>query len=392
MYLDLLLFFIGILAFSAISRPVEKGWITGPMLFIGFGFIIGNGGFGLLSFSPDSESLKLLAELTLAIVLFNDASGLPLKQLVIKPYLPARLLLIGLPLTLGISYFIGTLIFDSFSWVEVALLGIALAPTDAALGQAVVKHPNVPETIREGLNAESGLNDGICVPILLLFMAFANNKVGSDVGTEAFILFAKEVGIGSIVGIGIAFLGYRIIKSTDLKNYFSHTWRQVPMFSIAIICFAAAQYLHGSGFIASFIGGLFFGYISKGQYKDMTEISENAGDLLSLVTWVLFGAVILQSVKIITIEIVLFATLSLTAFRMLPVFLSLTGTKLSTQKKLFTGWFGPRGLASIVFAVMILDTKVPHLQAIESTIALTIFGSVLLHGVTANYWSKSLSP
>lgn len=381
---------MGILAFSTISKPVENSWVTGPMLFIAFGFIIGSNGFSLLSFSPNSASLKLLAELSLAVVLFNDASGLPLSQLFKTPRIAFRMLFIGLPITITLGYFCGIWIFDSLSWVEVALLAVALAPTDAALGQAVVKHPNVPKNIREGLNAESGLNDGICVPILLLFVSIAQHTTGDSIGEEALTLFIKEIGIGAIVGIIIAFLGYKLLKLTDTFKGFNHTWRQVPVFSIAIICFSSAQFLHGSGFIASFLGGLTFGYLSKMEYEDMTLISENAGDLLSFVTWVLFGSVLVQSLSVLTFEIVLYSILSLTILRMLPIFISLTGTPLSTERKLFLGWFGPRGLASIVFAVIILQNTLPGLQTIISTIALTIFLSVIFHGITANFWGNRL--
>ena len=393
MYQDLAILALFILVYSAIAARVERTWVSGPIVFAIFGLLIGPVGLDLLSFKADGETIRTLAELTLALVLFTDAAGADLPVLRRTEALPTRLLLIGLPMTILLGFGVGVLLFEKLSLFEVALLATMLAPTDAALGKAVVTNEAVPNAVRQGLNVESGLNDGICVPILFVFLALATGK-GGEGGTWqlAMVLVAKEIGIGLAVGLVLTTMAALLLKFAKGQQWLTHTWIQVPVVALAFGCFAVAQFLGGSGFIAAFSGGLLFGGLAKQHREELLLAAESTGDTLALITWVIFGsAVVGQAVGHFSWLILLYAMLSLTAIRMLPVFVVLTGLGVSNEGKLFMGWFGPRGLASIVFGVIVLNANLPNSGPIAMTVVCTIMLSILTHGVTANPWAKAYS-
>ncbi len=386
MYENLAILAVFIFFYSLASGGLERTPINGAVVFTAFGLALGPLGLGVLSLSVDMEGLRTLAELTLALVLFTDASNANLGVLKRSIGTPERLLLIGLPLTILLGFGVGMLVFDGLTLLEVAILATMLAPTDAALGKAVVTNAAVPSKIREGLNVESGLNDGICVPILFVFLALTA-ATGAETSTPvlALKLVAEEIGIGVAVGVGLTVLGSRLLKVFAAKGWITETWRQLPVPALAVACFAVAQWLGGSGFIAAFAGGLLFGGLAKDHKPRLLLAAEGTGDTLALITWVVFGAVVVgQSVGSFSWEVVLYAVLSLTVVRMVPVFLVLTGMQLRADEKLFMGWFGPRGLASIVFAVIVLNEHLPGGGTITMTVVCTIMLSIVAHGLSAN--------
>jgi len=389
-YKDLAILALFILVYSSVAGRVERTWVSGPIVFTIFGLLIGPVGLDLISFKADKEALSTLAELTLALVLFIDAADADMGVLRKTKALPIRLLLIGLPLTILLGYGVGVLLVEKLSLFEVALLATMLAPTDAALGKAVVTNEAVPDPVRQGLNVESGLNDGICVPILFVFLALATGKGGEGGPWNlAMMLVAEEIGIGLAVGLFFTTMAGWLLKFAKGQQWLTHTWIQVPVVALALGCFAVAQFLGGSGFIAAFSGGLLFGVLAKQHREEFLLAAEGTGDTMALITWVIFGsAVVGQAVGQFSWLILLYAVLSLTLIRMLPVFLSLTGTGMSTEGKLFVGWFGPRGLASIVFAVMVVNANLPNSGLIAMTVVCTIMLSILAHGITANPWAK----
>jgi NhaP-type Na+/H+ or K+/H+ antiporter len=379
------------LVYSAVAGALERTWISGAIVFTAFGLLVGPMGLGLLTWDTDRETMRSLAEVTLALVLFTDAAGADISVLKKARGLPVRLLLIGLPLTILLGFGVGVLLVDSLSLFALAVLATMLAPTDAALGKAVVSNAAVPDDIRQGLNVESGLNDGICVPVLFVFLALALDKAG-DAGpwTLAVKLVAEEIGIGLAVGIGLTFVAAKLLKFARQRNWLTHTWIQVPVVALALACFAVAQALGGSGFIAAFSGGLLFGILAKDLREEFLLAAEGTGDTLALVTWVVFGsAVIGQAVGNFSWLILLYAVLSLTLIRMLPVFLALAGSGIDTEGKLFIGWFGPRGLASIVFAVIVVNSNLPNSGTLAMTVVCTILLSIIFHGITANPWARA---
>ncbi|MEJ2429066.1 MAG: cation:proton antiporter [Deltaproteobacteria bacterium] len=391
LYLDLAILALFILGYSLVAGRVERTWVSGPIVFTIFGLLIGPVGLDLLSFKADGETIRTLAELTLALVLFTDAADADMDVLRRTETLPVRLLLIGLPLTIVLGFGVGVLLIEKLSLFEVALLATMLAPTDAALGKAVVTNEAVPDAIRQGLNVESGLNDGICVPILYVFLVLAMGKGGEGGPWQlAVVLVVKEIGIGLAVGLVLTTLAALLLKYAMRQQWLTHTWIQVPVVALAFGCFAIAQFLGGSGFIAAFTGGLLFGALVKPHRDEFLRAAESTGDTLALITWVIFGsAVVGKAVGYFSWLDLLYAVLSLTLIRMLPVFLVLSGTGMSTEGKLFMGWFGPRGLASIVFGVIVLNANLPNSGPIAMTVVCTIMLSILTHGITANPWAKA---
>lgn len=385
-----------LLVYSLIAGRFESRLINGPLLFLLMGWLLGPGGIELLSLSIDSDGIKLLAELTLVIVLFSDAANTNWQVLLANRSLPIRLLLIGLPLTLLAGTLFGRWVYPDLPLLELAILSTILAPTDAALGKAVVSNPAVPAPIREGLNQESGLNDGICVPVLLLLLALiAPTEQHSGTGLLAITLLLEEIGIGLLVAWGLTTFTLRLLKTSYLNGWQLPLWRQLTMPGLALLCFALAQTLGGSGFIAAFVGGLLMGR-KLGEHKHAyLDSCEGYGDLLSVVIWMVFGATLMPMLaELLHWQYWLYAAASLTLLRMVPVWLSLLGTGLKLELKLFIGWFGPRGLASIVFAVMVLQNEPALLgqRPIIATVLCTIILSVILHGLTANPWVARFKP
>ena len=395
MYETLAVLALFIMVYSSVAGAVERTRISGPIVFTCFGLLIGPAGFALLDWDTDRELIRNLAEVTLAMVLFTDAAGADVRVLKNTTGVPARLLLIGLPLTIALGFAFGTLLIEHPSLFALAVLATMLAPTDAALGKAVITNEAVPDEIRQSLNVESGLNDGICVPVLLLFLALALDTTG-DIGPLplAAKLVVEQIGIGLAVGLVLTFIAVRLLKFARDRQWLTKTWTQIPILALALSCFAVAQYLGGSGFIAAFSGGLLMAFMDKHLSREVKEeyllASEGAGDTLALITWVTFGsAVVGQALGNFTWNILLYSFLSLTVIRMLPVFLCLTGSGIDTEGKLFIGWFGPRGLASIVFAVMVVNSELPDSGSLAMTVVCTIMLSIVGHGITANPWARA---
>lgn len=359
-------------------------FLSGPIIFVSFGFVMGPGVLGFLELSMDNEFISVLAEFTLALILFSDASLLKVEDIKKNIKIPERLLKFGLPLTILLGLFAAKLIFTEFSWLEALILAVILAPTDAALGKPVVSNKAIPKNIRIGLSIESGLNDGLCVPILLICFAFTKETTtGGDIVKHLY--FLRTIGIGVSVGCGLALLGSLIVKIIIKARLANASWIKLIPVTLAITIFSLAQLLGGSGFIACFSGGVLFGILARRYNLQLGTEAEGIGDVLSLITWVVFGAVIVAKFfSVVDLSIVFYALLSLTLVRMIPVSLSLTRLKINHPSKLFIGWFGPRGLASIVFIIMALKYDLPHIETIAMVGVGTILMSVVLHGLSAN--------
>lgn len=392
MYQNLAILAGFVLVYSAVAGRLEKMPVSGAIVAMGFGFACGPLGLGIFTPLVDEELLRVLAELTLALVLFTDAANANLSVLKVSLQLPQRLLLVGLPLTILLGFGFGLLLFPTMALFEVAVLATMLAPTDAALGKAVVTNPNVPVTLRESLNVESGLNDGICVPILFVFIALASGETMKRSGAQlAVVLVAQQIGIGAAVGLGLTAAGGWLLRRCAQRHWITETWRQLPVVALSFMCFAAAQVSGGSGFIASFAGGILFGALAKEHKHDLLRAAEGIGDTLSLATWMSFGAAVVgQVIWKFNWSILVYSVLSLTLVRVLPTYLSLAGTSQKPTSRLFLGWFGPRGLATVVFAVIVLNHHLPNGHELALTAACTVILSILAHGFSANPLAAAL--
>jgi NhaP-type Na+/H+ or K+/H+ antiporter len=305
--------------------------------------------------------------------------------------IPSRMLLLGLPGVIALGFGFAVLMFDGLTIYEAAILATMLAATDAALGKAVITNKNVPARIREGLNVESGLNDGICVPFVLFFIALAVGGQHGESSTSAMAMVAQELGIGLAVGLGLALVGSYLLHWCWKQGWVTEIWIQVTVIGLAIASFAVAQSLHGSGYIAAFTGGLLFGYLAKDETHKLVLAAEGMSETLALVTWSMFGAIVIwPALQLFNWEVVVYALLSLTVIRIVPIFLSLAGTDVSVSSRLFLGWFGPRGLASIVFAIIVINAELPGAEFLALVVICTVFLSLVAHGISANPLAKWL--
>jgi NhaP-type Na+/H+ or K+/H+ antiporter len=374
-----------LLAFAAVSGRLEGTPVTAPMIFTAAGLVFGVEALGLVDPDADGLAVKTLAEATLAVVLFSDASRIDLRALRSELGVPTRLLGIGLPLTIALGFLLALLLLDDFGWPAALVLAIVLAPTDAALGQAVVTLKRLPVRIRQSLNVESGLNDGICVPFFLVALAIAQAEEGAIGNGEAVELVAEKIGYGALVGALAGALTAAVVVQAGRRWLVDGAWLQVVPLAGAGLAFGLAEAIGGSGFIAAFVGGGVFGGLRRGRGGEVSYLIEQSGAILGAVTFVVFGAVLLgPALGDVTWQIALYAVLSLTLVRMLPVAVSLLGTGARRPTVAFLGWFGPRGAASIVFALLVVEEGgFPGDAIVLTTVFLTVGLSVFAHGLTA---------
>lgn len=393
MYSELAILALFILLYSLIAGRIEKFAVSGPIVFVGAGLCMGPLGMGWFIGEATMPVLRWLADLTLALVLFCDAATCNYGVLKMQYRLPLRMLLLGLPGAIFLGTICAALVFTNLTLIEAAILATMLAATDAALGKGVITNKVVPARIREGLNFESGLNDGLCVPILLLLIAFASSgQIGHGTSSyPALQLVAMELGVGALVGVSFSVCAALLIRLSLARGWLSDIWMQITLVALAFACFAAAQALHGSGYIAAFTGGLAFGFLKGEKSHKMLHSAEAVGETFALLTWFVFGgAVISQTLPLFTWQMVLYAVLSLSVVRMVPIFWSLAYSGETTSSKLFLGWFGPRGLASVVFATIVINANLPGSKFMALVVILTVFASLILHGISANPLAKRM--
>jgi NhaP-type Na+/H+ or K+/H+ antiporter len=372
------------LLYAAVSRRLRGTSITAPIVFVGAGFVVGAEGLGWLNLGSDHHLVSALAEATLVIVLFGDASRIDVRALRREYSIPARLLGIGLPLTIIAGALAAVVVVHDLTWSEALVLAVVLAPTDAALGQAVVTDESLPSRVRQGLNIESGLNDGLCVPLLTIALAIAETEAGDTNGTHATRLVVEAIGWGVFGGVVAAVVAAYVLRVSRSRGWIEGHWVQIVPVAAAVGAFGLADARGGSGFIAAFVGGAVYGQLSRGDPAD-AAFSEEIGGVLNGVTLIVFGAAVLGSLwSDITLGYVIYAVLSLTVVRMVPVAIAMIGSHAHGATVLFLGWFGPRGLASIVFGVVVVEgAQLPHVAALVTTITVTVAISVVAHGVTA---------
>ena len=387
-----------VLVFGAISRRLEKSVITPPMAYVVYGLLISSAALGLIQeVNITNEVIRVLAEITLALVLFTDASRIQLKLLRQEYNLPLRLLGLGLPITIVLGTILALLLFPSLNIWDAAVLATILTPTDAALGQAVVNSPRVPAYIRQAINVESGLNDGICLPVLLLFVALAEESEQATDASYWLTFSGKQVVFGTAIGVAVGYFGSKLIIKSLRRKWMNDSFEDLSVLGLSILAYAGADTIGGNGFIAAFCAGLTLGNIApKSTRQKLYDFGEAEGQLLTLISFLLYGAVmILPSLSQATWQMWLYAIGSLTLTRMLGVAISTIGSNLQPISVLFIGWFGPRGIASIIYGLVIIEEdNLPSSDLIFTTMAITVLISIFAHGLTAvpgaNWYAKRM--
>lgn len=385
--LDVLVIAIGIVAYALVSHRLESWWVTMPMVFVAAGALMEVA--GTVDLEVAIEQVSVLAEITLAVILFSDAVRMNVGRVRTEAALPARLLLVGLPLTIALGTLINWWILPGLSLAAAALIASVVAPTDAALGEAIVSDPSVPIRVRDALNVEAGLNDGLAVPAVLLFIGLVSDDLDSRDEWATFLVrqIGGGVALGLIAGGAIAWLLVVARRHHTIDPLFG----QLATVATAVALFAAAGELDTNQFITAFVGGLAFGSVLDDTVAArLDEFTADTGVLLASVAFFTFGNLfVADALGSLDLRIIVCALLLLTVGRMLPVAIATLGMDLRRPTIGFLGWFGPRGLASIVFGILLLEEELPGGDELFDVVALVVVASVFLHGLTATPGAKA---
>lgn len=375
-----------VVVFALVSGRVAAGPVTMPIVFVALG--AATAALGWVDLDVQAEGLGLLGEVTLAVILFADAVRIDVTALRRELGLPGRLLGIGLPLSIVLGALIAWAVLPGFGWLEAALVAAVLAPTDPALGQAVVSDEAVPQRVRQGLNVESGLNDGLVLPVVLVLIAAVAGG-GTTAGSWV-DLVGRQLALGVLIGVGVGALGGLLIRRGLASGRIEGIYAQLGTLGLAVLALSGAIAVGANGFIAAFVAGLAFGAVCGQETAGhLDEYTEDTGRLLAVVAFFVFGNVfVLPAIPALSWAVGLCALLLLTVGRLLPVAVSLIGSRVAVPTVLFVGWFGPRGLASILFGLLLLERELPAAQEFFAVITATVVASVVLHGMTATWGAQ----
>ena len=382
--MPLALFFSLLFLFSLLSRRLERTIVTAPIVFTLAGMLIFPSLQGILRAGFTANVALHVAEVGLVMLLFTDASRTDLNVLRSIRNLPARLLSTGMLLTIFLGTAAARLVFPHLSIWEAGILSAILAPTDAGLGAIIVNSPRVPMRIRQALNVEAGLNDGLSVPFLLFFIALAAAKIEGET-TSLMQFIVEQLGFGALVGLAIGLPGGWLLGLARRKEWIAESFQQIAVVTLPLLCLVASEMVGASMFIAAFIAGLAVQIGFKDAGRHSVEFAEEWGQLLNLGVFFLFGMIAVRDWPQFGIASWLYALLSLTLVRMLPVAIALIGTRLSPASVVFMGWFGPRGLASIVLGLVYLEQEMhfPGEPTIRFAVTVTVLLSIFVHGLSA---------
>ncbi|MFB6900830.1 cation:proton antiporter domain-containing protein [Streptomyces hydrogenans] len=383
-------------AYALGSRRLASTPVSSALVFTGCGVLLGPAVLGVIELH-EAGPVTALLEAALTLVLFTDAMTVRRRDLTRGGFLPRRLLGIGLLLSIGAGWLLAWPLLSGLTVWELALVGVILAPTDAALGKTAISDRRVPPLVRQGLNVESGLNDGMVLPFFVVLLAALPGTSYAAEGVAG--TFWRSLLLSTVLGLLVGGVAGRLLQAARARGWITREWRHVYVLAVAAASYEVAVVVDGSGFIAAWVAGFAFGHALRNipagppettaaagaEHRDTTpELAEDLGGLLASISLLLFGALLLgPALEHLTWQIVLYALLSLTVVRLVPVALSLLGSGLRAPTVLYVGWFGPRGLASVVLGLLVAEEHVAGTELIGRVVAVTVALSVLLHGASA---------
>ena len=381
-----------ILGLGAISEKLKMSMITAPMICVIFGYICGPAMLGVIPAGMDigAPITHVILEITLLIILFSDASRIRLPGMWTQEKVTMRLLTTGMGLTVIFGMLVAVLLFPHLGFFRAALLGALLTPTDIALGQAVVHTPYIPEKWKRALRLESGLNDGFMLPVILFLSICDSIWTGFQYTGFWFWYFISQFGGGIFVGLAVGYLGYYVLCLGCVEKRMSNIFEQLSGIALALLAYSLSIVIGGNGFLSAFVAGLTLANIGTDIPMRFVDFTEAQSQFFSLITFLIFGALIVPSaLDQLSWEVLLYAVLSLTVIRMIPVAIALRGLKLNWPTVSLLGWFGPRGIVSILFGLLVLETfTIAAREEIFHVVATTVLLSVFVHGITTIPISK----
>lgn len=378
-----------LLIYALVERRLQRTVVSGAIVFTTVGLLASKHVTGLISKPSYEHAATTFLEATLVIVLFTDAMAVNTRRWTTEAPLPARLLGIGLPVAMVAGWAIAAGLFPDIGVWGAALLAAVLLPTDSALGLPVITDARVPLLIRHALNVEGGLNDGLALPFVTIFLALAQDEEGAVGGGHVITVLFRALVASAAIGAALGGLGAVLLQWSTRKGWSGRHWRSVALLAIAAMSYVLANWIEGSGFIAAWVAGLSAGLVSRGSLAEAQQTPEEVANLGISVSFVLFGALFLApALEHATWTAFGYALLSLTVIRIVPVALSLLGSRLAVPTVGYIGWFGPRGLASIVFADLVATSGLADQSQIVNVVMLTVGMSIVLHGVTAPWGAR----
>jgi len=366
-----------LLAVAAALSGVMRGTILSiSVLSVTLGIVLA--ATDVIAIDFDDAGVVELIELALVLTLIADGLVVDRELLARHWGPPARALVIAMPITLVLLALGAKLLFGDLSWAEAFLLGAVLSPTDPVVTSMVVTARRVPAQIRHTLNLESGLNDGLALPFVLFFLVLATP--GGDAGGEAAELLGEAV-FGALVGIVLGIAGGYLHRIVPLGV--TPRFEGIYAVGFGLAAFGLADVTFGNGLIAAFLAGITLGYFEHEITERFVDFSENVSAIFQVLTFFVFGAIIVAT----TYDgspwaLVVFIAFALLVARPISVLLALAGTKLPRPQKAFIAWFGPKGVASMLFALLVLDEGLTHGSLVFEVAAFVILGSILAHGLT----------
>lgn len=383
---NVVVFALILLAYGLYSARLERSIVSPQMVFVAAGILLSLDIIDLVDFQLEYNVLLFLGEVALVIVLFTDAARIKVSVLKLNESLPARMLIIGMPLTIAAGIGTAVLIFSGLTFWECAIIATVLAPTDAGLTQAVVNSRRLPGSISQTINVESGLNDGIATPVLFLFLALAVSQETIEPADYWANFILRQIGLGVFVGLAIGVVGGWLVSQASGRGWMTDSFKWLSLPVMAITAWVLADLGGGNGFIAAFTGGLGAAWVSHGIDESLVGFSDTGGQLLDFAVFFIFGTIAIDEIGALDWKVLLYAVLSLTVIRMVPVAISLLASGLRLPSVLFLGWFGPRGLASIVLGLIVLDQagSLDGVQRMADIVMATVILSVLVHGISVN--------
>ena len=375
-----------VLCYAVISALVKRWYVAPALIFVLCGMALGPFGIGAIDVGNNVDNFLLPAELALTLILFNQASALDLSAVVRRGGITFRLLVIGIPLSLGLGTLTGALLIPIMPLWEAVAMAAIVAPAEVALIAALLEDRRIPEPVRHALSTESGFYDGFALTTMLAALAVSDEQeeAHGGFGDLAWFLARTEV-MSVVVGLILGAIGGVVITWSRRRGWMSDTWAQLSMLTGALLCFEIGGQLDGSGLVAAFAGGLGFAFVAKrsGRRPD-THVSDAVAHLLELAIFAMFGAyAVVEAWRAVGWQVVVFAFVALFGVRLIAVLVALIRSDLPARDRLFIGWFGPRGLGTIVLGLIMIEQTVPQREYwIMQTVGVTVSLSLLVHSLT----------
>jgi sodium/hydrogen antiporter len=375
-----------VLCYAAVSGLVRRWDLAPALVFLVLGVGLGPSCLGWIEAGSDTKVFNVLSELALTVILFNQASTLNLQNAFRRGHLPLRLMTIGIPVTFVLNTAIAVSVLPVLPFWEAVCLAVIVAPTEVALVDALLEDPRIPERVRRALSIESGLFDGFALAALLAALALASEQTHPAAVRWAWFAFRTEF-VSLAVGVLIGVIGGVVISRSSARGWMSGTWAQLATLALALVCFELGERLHGSGFVTAFVGGLAYAVVLRrnGIQAAATQVSDAAGQVLELLVFALFGAVaVVPAWRDVGWRVVVFAAVVLIVVRSAALAIALAGSGLPRRSQLFMGWFGPRGIGTLVLGLIVIEKgEIQQGGLITQAVVVIVTLSLVLHSVTA---------